>query len=128
MPQSFTSIAKVGEYILKSPALSKICVPVAQKYVNLAGYRKLGLTFNDLIAEENPIVQTALSRLPEDESYARNYRIIRAHQTELTHHLLSKNEWVKAKDDVPYLMPYILEAEAAAKEKEELDNLEVVKK
>lgn len=128
MPQSFTSIAKVGEYILKSPTLSKICVPVANQYVKFAGYRKLGLTYNDLIAEENPIVQTALKRLPEDEAYARNYRIIRAHQSELTHHLLPKNEWIKAQDDTPYLLPYILEAEAEAIEKAELDNLEIVKK
>lgn len=128
MPQSFTSIAKIGTYILKSPTLSKICVPIANKYVSLAGYRKLGLKYNDLIAEENPIVQTALSRLPEDESYARNYRMIRAHQAELSHHLLSRNEWVKSQDDVPYLFPYILEAEAEANEKAELDNLVIVKK
>ena len=113
MPQSFTSIARIGDYILKSPVLS--------------GYKKLGLKFDDLIAEENPIMQTALRRLPEDESYARAYRIIRAHQTELTHHLLPRNEWIKAQEDVPYLLPYILEAEAAAKEKDELDNIEVSK-
>ncbi|CCC66581.1 hypothetical protein NCAS_0A00200 [Naumovozyma castellii] len=125
MPQSFTSIVKIGDYILKSPTLSKFCVPVAQKFVKYSGYRKLGLTFNDILAEENPVMQTAIRRLPEEDSYARNYRIIRAHQTELTHHLLPRNEWIKAQEDVPYLLPYILEAEAATKEKEELDNLEV---
>ena len=124
MPQSFTSIVKVGDYILKSPVLSKICVPVANKFVDLSGYRKLGLRYNDLFAEENPILQTALRRLPEDESYSRNYRIIRAHQQELTHHLLPRNEWIKAKDDVNYLLPYILEAEAEAIEKDQLDHLE----
>lgn len=127
MPQSFTSIARIGDYILKSPVLSKLCVPVANQFINLAGYKKLGLKFDDLIAEENPIMQTALRRLTEDESYARAYRIIRAHQTELTHHLLPRNEWIKAQEDVPYLLPYILEAEAAAKEKDELDNIEVSK-
>lgn len=127
MPQSFTSIVKIGDQILKSAALSKILVPVARQFVQLSGYRELGLRFDDLISEENPIAQTALRRLPEDESYARIYRIIRAHQTELTHHLLPKNEWIQPQEDVPYLLPYILEAEAAAKEKEELDNLEVSK-
>ncbi|QLG70094.1 hypothetical protein HG535_0A00340 [Zygotorulaspora mrakii] len=127
MPQSLTSIVKVGDYILNHAALSKIIVPVAQQFVKFGGYRKLGLRFDDLLMEENPIAQTALRRLPADESYARNFRIIRAHQCELTHHLLPKNEWIKPEDDVPYLLPYILEAEAAAKEKEELDNLEVAK-
>lgn len=127
MPQSFTSIVKIGDYILNSPSLSKVLVPIARQYINLSGYRKLGLRFDDLIAEEHPIVQTALRRLPEDESYARVFRIIRAHQTELTHHLLPKNEWIKPKEDVPFLLPHILEAEAAAMEKEELDNLEITK-
>lgn len=125
MPQSFTSIVKVGDYILRSPILSKVCVPVAKKFVDLSGYRKLGLRYNDLFSEENPIMQTALKRLPEDESYSRNYRIIRAHQYELTHHLLPRNEWIKAKDDVNYLLPYILEAEAEAIEKDQLDHLEI---
>lgn len=127
MPQSLTSIVKIGDQILKSAVLSKMLVPVARQFVQLSGYRKLGLRFDDLISEENPIAQTALRRLPEDESYARIYRIIRAHQTELTHHLLPQSEWVQAQEDIPYLLPYILEAEAAAKEKEELDNLEVSK-
>ncbi|AQZ14022.1 QCR7 (YDR529C) [Zygosaccharomyces parabailii] len=127
MPQSFTSIVKIGDYILNSPVLSKILVPVARQYVNLSGYRKLGLRFDDLIAEENPVMQKALKRLPEDESYARVFRIIRAHQTELTHHLLPESQWIKPKEDVPFLLPYILEVEAANKEKEELDNLEVSK-
>lgn len=127
MPQSFTSIVKIGDYILKSPTLSKMCVPIAQKFVNLSGYRKLGLRYNDLLSEENPILQTALRRLPEDESYSRNYRIIRAHQQELTHHLLPRNEWVTAKDDMNYLLPYILEAEAEAMERDQLDHLEIKK-
>lgn len=127
MPQSLTSIVKVGDFILNHATLSKVLVPVAQQFVKFSGYRKLGLRFDDLLIEENPIAQTALKRLPADESYARNYRIIRAHQTELTHHLLPKNEWVKAEEDIPYLLPYILEVEAAAKEREELDNLEVSK-
>ncbi|CCE62160.1 hypothetical protein TPHA_0B04900 [Tetrapisispora phaffii CBS 4417] len=128
MTQSLTSIVRIGDRILKSPTLSKLCVPVARKFVDLSGYRKLGLKFDDLIAEESPLMQKVLRRLPEEESYTRNYRIIRAHQTELTHHLLPKTQWIQAKEDVPYLLPYILEAEAAAKEKDELDNLIIEKK
>ncbi|SCW02996.1 LAFE_0G00650g1_1 [Lachancea fermentati] len=127
MPQSFASIVKMGDFILRSPSLSKIVVPVAHQFVKFSGYRELGLRFDDLLAEENDIAQTALRRLPEDESYARIFRIIRAHQTELTHHLLPKSQWVKPEEDVPYMLPYLLEAEAAAKEKEDLDNLELTK-
>lgn len=127
MPQSFTSIVKIGDYILKSPALSKIALPVAHQFIKYSGYRKMGLRFDDLIEEENDVAQTALRRLPADESYARIYRIINAHQLSLTQHLLPKDKWLKPEDDIPYLTPYLLEAEAAAKEKEELDNLELAK-
>lgn len=127
MPQTFTSIAKIGDYILKTPALAKVIVPIAHQFVNFSGYRKLGLRFDDLISEENDIAQTALRRLPADESYARIYRIINAHQSELTHHLLPKDKWIKPEEDTPYLTPYLLEAEAAVQEKQELDHLELAK-
>ncbi|AMD19482.1 HCL669Cp [Eremothecium sinecaudum] len=125
MPQSFSSIVKMGEYILKSPSLSKVFVPVARQFINFSGYRKLGLRYDDLISEESDIAQTAIKRLPEQESYARVFRIIQAHQCEVTHHLLPKNKWTTPEDDVPYLLPYLLEAEAAVAEKQELDNLEL---
>ncbi|CDO92692.1 unnamed protein product [Kluyveromyces dobzhanskii CBS 2104] len=127
MPQTFTSIAKIGDYILRTPALAKVIVPVAHQFINISGYRKMGLRCDDLIDEENELAQTALRRLPADDSYARIYRIINAHQLSLTHHLLPKNKWTKAEEDVPYLTPYLLEAEAHVKEKEELDNLELAK-
>ncbi|KAL6942679.1 Cytochrome b-c1 complex subunit 7, mitochondrial [Hanseniaspora osmophila] len=125
MPQSFTSIVKMGDAILKSPSLSKIAIPVASAFGYLSGYRELGLRYNDLLSEENEIVQTALRRMPAEESYARIFRIIQAHQYELTHHLLPASKQTTAKDDVPYLIPYLLEAEAAAHEKEALNNLEI---
>lgn len=117
----------MGDYILRTPALAKVVVPIAHQFINLSGYRKMGLRFDDLIEEENELAQTALRRLPADESYARIYRIINAHQLSLSHHLLPKDKWTKPEDDIPYLTPYLLEAEAFVKEKEELDNLEVAK-
>lgn len=81
--------------------------------------------FNDLILEETPIVQKALSRLPEQETYARNFRMITAHQCSLSHHLLPANKAVKPEEDIHYLIPYLLEAEKEAFEKAELDNIEV---
>ncbi|VVT58945.1 uncharacterized protein SAPINGB_P006463 [Magnusiomyces paraingens] len=125
---SVTSVVKASEYILKSPFLSSIFVPLSKTFVNLSGYRQMGLRFDDLIAEESPIVQTALKRLDEKESYDRIYRILTASQLSLTAQILPKNEAVKAEDDKSYLIPYILEAEAAAFERSALDNITVVKK
>lgn len=42
MPQTFTSIAKIGDYILRTPALAKVVVPIAHQFINLSGYRKMG--------------------------------------------------------------------------------------
>lgn len=81
-----------------------------------------------MISEESDVMQKAISRLPAQESYARNFRILTAHQSSLSHHLLPKDKQIKQEEDVPYLLPYILEAEKEAFEKKELDNLVIVKK
>lgn len=81
--------------------------------------------FNDLILEETPIAQKALSRLPEEEIYARNFRMITAHQCALSHQLLPPSKAVKPEEDSHYLIPYLLEAEKEAFEKVELDNIKV---
>lgn len=76
--------------------------PMAEKYADLAGYRKLGLvcvpfppfppkcsdvliqmgggSADDMIAEENDIVQEALKRLPPKVAYDRMFRMRRAVQ------------------------------------------------
>lgn len=72
-------------------------------------------------------MQKAISRLPADESYARNYRFITAHQLALSHQLLPANKAVKPEEDTHYLIPYILEAEKEAFEKAELDSITVSK-
>lgn len=125
MPASFTSIIKASDFILKTPILKSVFIPASNYFCQYAGYRQMGLKLDDLIHDENPIVQKALSRLPKDESYARNFRTLTAAQCGITHHLLPKNEQVKAADDVPYLLPYLLEVEAEAFEREELDNIKV---
>lgn len=122
---SFTSIAKASDFILRTPVLKSIFVPASKFFCQYAGYRQMGLKLDDLIHDEHPIVQKALTRLPKDEIYARNFRTLTAAQCGITHHLLPKNEQVKAEDDVPYLLPYLLEIEAEAFEREELDNIKV---
>ncbi|CAI5760606.1 unnamed protein product [Candida verbasci] len=125
MPQSVTSIVKVANFILSRPTLAKVVTPIAQKFVAYAGYREMGLKFNDLLQEESPVMQKALKRLPEDVSYARVNRLITAHQLSLSHHILPADKAVKPEEDDHYLIPYILEAEKEAFEKAELDNIEV---
>lgn len=72
-------------------------------------------------------MQKAISRLPADEIYARNYRFITAHQLAITHKLLPESKALKASEDTHYLIPYILEAEKEAFEKTELDNITIPK-
>ncbi|KAF5209290.1 putative cytochrome b-c1 complex subunit [Clavispora lusitaniae] len=122
---SITSIVKASDWILSRPTLSKIVTPLAKTFCAYAGYREMGLKFNDLIIEENPVAQKAISRLPEDELYARNFRMITAHQCALSHQLLPASKAVKPEEDTHYLIPYLLEAEKEAFEKKELDNIEV---
>lgn len=124
---SVTSIVKISDYILSRPTLSKIVVPAAKAFCAYAGYREMGLKFNDLLLEETPVMQKAIARLPADESYARAYRMITAHQLSLSHDLLPPNKAVKPEEDNHYLIPYILEAEKEAFEKHELDNIQVSK-
>ncbi|CAH2353687.1 cytochrome b-c1 complex subunit 7 [[Candida] railenensis] len=124
---SITSIVKTADFILSRPTLSKIITPIAKTFVSYAGYREMGLKFNDLLLEETPIMQKAISRLPADESYARNYRFITAHQLSLSHQLLPESKAVKPEEDTNYLVPYILEAEKEAFEKAELDSIVITK-
>lgn len=70
-------------------------------------------------------MQKAIKRLPSSVSYARNYRILTAHQLSLSHQLLPADKALKPEEDDHYLIPYILEAEKEAFEKAELDNIEV---
>ncbi|KAF0275327.1 hypothetical protein FOG50_03836 [Hanseniaspora uvarum] len=125
MAQSFTSIVKAVSYINSTPSLKKVVLPLSEGFKYLSGYRELGLKMNDLIHEENDITETALRRLPKDQQYDRIYRIVQAHQLELTHHILPKEKQLKAENDDNYLLPYLLEAEAEAIEREQLNNLEV---
>ena len=95
---SVTSVVKISETILKSSLLSSIFVPLSKVFVDFAGYRRMGLKFDDLIAEESDVVQTALRRLDEKESYDRVYRLLTASQLSLSAQILPKNESMTAAD------------------------------
>lgn len=122
---TFTQLEAISKYILARPFLKNIFVPASNVFTNLAGYRKLGLKTEDLFMEENEVMATALRRIPADESYKRVFRIATAMQMSLTQQILPEKDWIKPEEDTDYLIPYLLEAEAQIKEREELDNLVV---
>lgn len=124
---SLTLVKKQADFILKTPLLRQLCLPAAKIFTYLSGYRQLGLKLDDLLIEENPAMQKAISRLPVEESYARNYRIITAHQLAVSVDVLPESKSIKAHEDTPYLTPYILEAEAELAEKYALNNSVVSK-
>ncbi|KAG5461003.1 MAG: ubiquinol-cytochrome C reductase complex 14kD subunit [Olpidium bornovanus] len=72
-----------------------------EKYANIAGYRKMGLRFDDLLIEETEQVQEALRRLPEMESYERVFRFRRALHADLKQDLLPPEEWTKPEEVRP---------------------------
>ncbi|KAF3491924.1 ubiquinol-cytochrome c reductase complex protein [Arthroderma uncinatum] len=105
------------------PWVRNMMKPVASWYVGAAGYRKLGLRFDDLIPEENDTVQLALKRLPPKEAYDRIYRIRRAVQCSVEHQLLPEKDQTKPEEDVRYLLPLIEAIQREQAERAELDAL-----
>ena len=47
----------LARFVKASPALTRMLRPVANAYSRAAGYRQMGLRYDDLIQEENPAVQ-----------------------------------------------------------------------
>ncbi|GAQ07843.1 cytochrome b-c1 complex subunit 7 [Aspergillus lentulus] len=119
------SAPSLTNYIVKRPWLKRWMMPLAQWYTDAAGYRKLGLRFDDLIPEESDVVQTAIKRLPPKEAYDRVFRIRRAFQCSVSHTLLPAHEHTKPEEDVEYLSPIIREIERENKERVDLDTLVV---
>ncbi|KAL0636704.1 Cytochrome b-c1 complex subunit 7 [Maublancomyces gigas] len=113
----------IAKSILSRPWVQRVMRPMADKYADLAGYRKLGLVADDLIAEENDIVQEALKRLPPKVAYDRMFRMRRAVQCSIAHSLLPKEEQTTPEQDIGYLSPYIAEIENEIAERNELDSL-----
>ncbi|KAL9108658.1 MAG: hypothetical protein Q9227_006604 [Pyrenula ochraceoflavens] len=115
-------------YIAKRPWLLRWFEPIAKWYRNAAGYRQLGLKYDDLIPEESDVAQLALKRLSPKESYDRIFRIRRAFQLSLSHQLLPKEEWITDDEDTPYLSSIMDEIEAENKERSDLESMIVSKR
>ncbi|KAI1494960.1 cytochrome b-c1 complex subunit 7 [Biscogniauxia mediterranea] len=121
------SYATLAPFIIKRPWLYNLLKPVASWYANAAGYRQLGLKYDDLILEEDEDVLKAVQRLSPKESYDRVYRIRRAYQCSVAHKLLPKDQWTKPEEDVPYLSPILEQIKAEQKEKTALDAITVIR-
>ncbi|KAJ2961677.1 hypothetical protein NQ176_g10986 [Zarea fungicola] len=121
-------MVSLAPFVLRRPWLTKMLMPAATWYTNAAGYRKLGLRFDDLLEEESEAVQIAIKRLPAKESYDRIFRIRRATQASYQHKLLPKSEWTKPEEDGPYLRSILAQVEAELAEKDALDSMTVLKK
>ncbi|PVF97299.1 putative ubiquinol--cytochrome-c reductase [Serendipita vermifera] len=115
----------LAPYILKKPGLHRFIKPWANAFVNAAGYRKVGLRYDDLLIEERDDVQRALNRLPEREAYDRVYRLRRAFQYDTMRRQLPRDQWTKPEDDVRYLVPHVVEAVKEDAERAEWDTMDV---
>ncbi|KAI7898282.1 cytochrome b-c1 complex subunit 7 [Cokeromyces recurvatus] len=115
-------------FVQNSKFLSSLLKPVSKVYAGAAGYRQIGLRYDDLISEESDLVQEALRRFAiaePREAYDRAYRIRVAQQCSLTHQLLPKSQWVTPEKDIRYLQPYIDEVAAELAERDVFDNIKV---
>ncbi|ORX39144.1 ubiquinol-cytochrome-c reductase complex subunit 6 [Kockovaella imperatae] len=109
------------------PGLYGRLKPVANWYCHIAGWRQMGLKYDDLLLEEREDVQKALTRLTPRESYDRVYRMRRAHQQAILHKELPKNEWITPEEDRRYLSPHIQSVVRENKERAEWDSVKVEK-
>ncbi|CEQ42731.1 SPOSA6832_04582, partial [Sporobolomyces salmonicolor] len=109
--------------IKQSRGLYKFLKPLADKYASLAGYRQHGLKYDDILIEESAVVQKALNRLTERESYDRAFRLRTASMCAIAHEELPKDQWVKKEEDDRYLKPLITEVEAENAERVKWDTV-----
>ncbi|KAF7295103.1 Ubiquinol-cytochrome-c reductase complex subunit 6 [Mycena indigotica] len=118
----------LAPYIRSSPTLTKIFTPIANWYAGGALYRQYGLLYDDLLIEERPEVQKALSRLTPRQAYDRAFRIKRASQADVLHAPLPKEQWTKPEQDIRYLLPHVIDVEAEIKERAHWDTLAVTRR
>jgi len=117
--------ATLAPYVQSSRTLSRWITPVAHWYANASGWRKYGYKYDDLLVEENPQVQRALSRLPPGEQYDRAYRLKRASQQSVLHAPLPENQWTPESEDHRYLKPHVVDVMKEEAERSKWDNLVV---
>ncbi|KAF7789569.1 hypothetical protein EIP86_000515 [Pleurotus ostreatoroseus] len=115
----------LAPWIRSRPAVYRWFKPFANWYANAAGYRKVGLKYDDLLVVERPDVQRALGRLTPREQYDRSFRYKRATQMDVIHHDLPKEQWTKPEEDIRYLKPHVESVHAEDLERAAWDNMTV---
>lgn len=115
-------------WINSSRTVSGYVKPIANWYANVSGYRRMGLKYDDIVADESPEIQRALERLTPREQYDRQYRMKLASHASLTHKDLPKEQWVDPKDDVRYLTPHVEEVVKENQERAVWDSIKVQRK
>jgi len=118
----------LAPYIKSSKSLLNFVKPIAHWYANASGYRKYGFKYDDLLVEENPQVQRALTRLTEREKYDRAFRLKRASQASVLHQHLPKDEWLKSEEDNRYLRPHVVNIIGEEAERRKWDTVAVERK
>jgi hypothetical protein len=81
-------------------------------------YEQKGLLFDDLWDGEQPYVNEALNRIPEELKDARKRRIDRAFELSVHKTDLPKEQWTPIEIDYPYLTPYVYWVLAEMEEKD----------
>ncbi|PAV23727.1 cytochrome bd ubiquinol oxidase [Pyrrhoderma noxium] len=114
--------------VKKSRTLYRWIKPLANWYAQLAGYRQMGLKYDDLLIEEREDVQKALGRLTPRQAYDRIYRFRVASQASIMHRDLPKDKWVKPEEDIRYLKPHVEEVHKEDLERAKWDNIQVERK
>ncbi|KAH8108117.1 ubiquinol-cytochrome-c reductase complex subunit 6 [Cristinia sonorae] len=100
----------------------------ADWYANLAGYRQMGLKYDDLLIEERPDVERAINRLTPRETYDRSYRFKRASHQSVLHKNLPKDQWITKEEDIRYLRPHVEEVVKEDNERKVWESLAVSRK
>ncbi|KAI7822451.1 cytochrome b-c1 complex subunit 7 [Kickxella alabastrina] len=118
----------IARAVQSNSAFRAICRPLSSAWVNLSGYRRYGMRYDDLLREETPIIQEAIARLNRDETDGRVYRQKRAFQLSLSHQELPLTQWTKPQDDYKYLQPLIEEVRLEHVERDAFNSMTFVKK
>ncbi len=114
--------SKVTQQLVQLFSRSTAMKSVAASYQNLAGYRQMGLKYDDLLRIEDEAVKEAIKRLPKEELQNRIYRQKRAMQTSILQKDSIKTPTTQAQD-AHYLLPLVFRVEKELDEKAHYDNL-----
>eukprot|EP00834_Sanchytrium_tribonematis_P000067 NODE_2_length_91304_cov_0.692462.p67 type:complete len:152 gc:universal NODE_2_length_91304_cov_0.692462:33107-32652(-) len=120
--------SKITQAIVKtirsSNSLRSVIVPIASKYQDLAGYRKVGLKYDDLLRTEDEAVKKAIKRLPKEELQQRMYRQKRAMQLSINQkEEVPKGQQLSKMESDMQLTKLVRDVEREIDEKQHYDNL-----